>query len=288
MRILPNILPDSVLLVILEKITTTLPHRITYRKMNQISATIITFNEEVNLERCLNSLVGLADEIVVVDSFSEDATIEICRRYGCRITRRKFSGYGSQRQYACTLASHRYILSLDADEVISDEMRSAILRLKEEGFRHRMYSAQVINHICGRAMRHSGWKPETQVRLFDKRYATWDLRDVAERLTYSDSVVPARLPGCVHHYRCSSIKELHYKEKRNSIIRGHVLAAQCTSIGPLTPYMKAAGAFLRCHIADAALLDGKMGYTVALHTFRSELRSQLLARKLTRENSSSC
>ncbi len=254
--------------------------------MNQISATIITFNEEANLERCLNSLVGLADEIIVVDSFSEDATLEICRRYGCRVTSREFSGYGSQRQYACTLASNSYILSLDADEVISDEMRSAIMQLKKEGFRHRMYSAEVINYICGQPMRHSGWQPEIQVRLFDKRYATWDLRDVAERLTYSDSVVPARLPGCVHHYRCSSIKELHYKEKRNSIIRGHVLAAQNPGIGPLTPYMKATRAFLRCHIANAALLDGKMGHTMALYTFRSELRSQLLARKLTKEKSS--
>ena len=248
--------------------------------MNNISATIITHNEERNLERCLNSLLGLADEIIVVDSYSSDSTLSICRRYGCKVTQRKFAGYGSQRQYACSLATNRYILSLDADEVLSEDLREAIMHLKEEGFAHRMYKVEVINYICGRPMKHSGWNPNMQVRLFDSRFATWDLRDVGERLTYSESVLPDKLPGCIHHYRCSDYVELGYKEQRNAEIRGHVLASTGNRIGPLSPYFRALHAFLKCHIADAAILDGKIGHTIACTRFRSELRSFRLARKL--------
>ena len=89
-------------------------------KMEKISATIITRNEENNLERCLNALTGVADEIIVVDSYSTDRTVEICRHFGCHITRREFQGFGSQRQYAAGLAQHNFILSIDADEVIDE------------------------------------------------------------------------------------------------------------------------------------------------------------------------
>ncbi len=93
--------------------------------MTNITATVITHNEQRNIERCLNALIGVADEIVVVDSNSTDATVEICSHYGCRIVARPFAGYGSQRQFATSLATHRYILSIDADEVLSDDLRQA-------------------------------------------------------------------------------------------------------------------------------------------------------------------
>lgn len=85
-----------------------------------LSATVITRNEAANIERCLNSLIGVADEIVVVDSGSDDSTVDICRRYGAKVTVRPFAGYGPQRQYAATLASGNYVLSIDADEVLTE------------------------------------------------------------------------------------------------------------------------------------------------------------------------
>ena len=150
-----------------------------------ISAAIITYNEARNIERCLNSLIGVADEIVVVDSGSTDATVDICRRYGCSVTTRPFTGYGSQRQYAAGLAHNRYVLSIDADEVLSANLRQSLMQLKAEGFSHRMYCFRVVNFICGKPVVHSGLQPDMQIRLFDKRYANWDLLDVGERLTYT-------------------------------------------------------------------------------------------------------
>lgn len=103
--------------------------------MSKISATILTYNEENRIEACLQSLEGIADEIVVVDSGSTDRTVEICSKHGCRVTVREFRGYGAQRQYATSLTTHAYVLSVDADEVVSPALRHSLLKLKRMGFR---------------------------------------------------------------------------------------------------------------------------------------------------------
>ncbi len=250
--------------------------------MTNITATVITHNEQRNIERCLNALIGVADEIVVVDSNSTDATVEICSRYGCRIVARPFAGYGSQRQFATSLATHRYILSIDADEVLSDDLRQAIIDLKTDDSlkTHRMYGLRMVSYVCGRPVGHSGFGPHLEVRLFDKRYATWDLRDVGERVSHSDSVVPATLPGCIHHYRCHSIDELRYKELRHAAIKARVLAAGKNSIGILTPWLKAARAFLHCHLRQGALLDGREGRRIAGVRYAATLAAYSDARKI--------
>lgn len=169
-----------------------------------VSATVITHNEAANIERCLNSLIGVADEIIVVDSLSTDATVDICRRYGCKVTERAFTGYGSQRQYAVGLANGRYVLSIDADEALSDDLRRNIIALKEQGMEHRMYRFRIVNYVCGRPMQRSGMKPYSEIRLFDRRYANWNLLDVGERLTYPGGVSPVLIPGEMYHYRCTT------------------------------------------------------------------------------------
>jgi len=251
--------------------------------MEPLSATVITFNEEANIERCLNSLIGVVSEIVVIDSHSVDATLDICRRYGCRITVRDFEGFGSQRQYATGLTTSRYVLSVDADEVLSEELRLAIMKLRREGFRHRMYSAEVQSYMCGRPMRHSGWGPGREVRLFDKRYANWDLRDVGERVTHSDSVIPEPLPGFINHYRCSSMAELEFKESRHARMRGRVLAAAGCRVGALGAWMRAAGAFIDCYLSLGAFLDGSAGRHIAARRYTSTLMAYRTARRITKE-----
>lgn len=257
--------------------------------MTNITATVITHNEQRNIERCLNALIGVADEIVVVDSNSTDSTVEICSRYGCRIASRPFSGYGSQRQFATSLATHRYILSIDADEVLSEDLRQAIIDLKtgDKLPAHRMYGLRMVSYVCGRPVNHSGFGPHHEVRLFDKRYAMWDLRDVGERVSHSDSVVPAILPGCIHHYRCHSIDELRYKELRHAAIKARVLAAGQNSIGILTPWLKAVRAFFHCHLSQGALLDGREGRRIAAVRYASTLAAYSDARKLKRHTNGS-
>ena len=248
--------------------------------MDRISATIITRNEEQNIEQCLAALQGVVDEIVVVDSYSTDRTVEICRRYGCRITSREFRGFGSQRQYAAGLTRHSYVLSIDADEAIDDELRRNLIALKERGFEHRVYSITVKTYFCGEPLRHSGFEPERHVRLFNKRYAAWNLRDVSDSVSYPDSVVPRQIPGAIHHYRCATIEEFHRKENRIASLEANVIAARGEKISAITPWLRAAVTFLKSHLADRAWLDGRRGLTIAARRARTSLEAYRMARKI--------
>lgn len=160
--------------------------------MEKISATIIALNEEKRIAACLESLRDVAEEVIVVDSGSTDATVSICHNYGCKVTLRPFDGFGAQRQYATSLTTHQHVLSIDADEVLSPALRQSIIALKETGFTHRVYSMSRLNFYCGYPVKRCGWYPDHQIRLFDKRYAAWNLRDVAEKVIFRDSVRPNR------------------------------------------------------------------------------------------------
>lgn len=245
-----------------------------------LTATIITHNEARNIERCLRSLIGVADEIVVVDSGSTDDTVEICRRYGCTVASRPFTGFGSQRQYAAGLARAPYVLSIDADEVLSTQLRHSITELKEKGFAHRMYSFRVVNHVCGTPMRHSGMEPVVQTRLFDKRYANWDLLDVGERLSYPGDVNPAFLPGDLLHYRCETFGELSLKEMRHSELRARLMAAAGISAPAPMQWLRAVAAYAGCMFSQGAVFDGPTGRAVAGIRFRTTLHAYRLARRI--------
>lgn len=252
--------------------------------MEKISATIITRNEENNLERCLNALTGVADEIIVVDSYSTDRTVEICRHFGCHITRREFQGFGSQRQYAAGLAQHNFILSIDADEVIDEELRDFIIKTKNDGFAHRVYSAKIQNYFCGNPIRHSGFDPEWQVRLFNRRYANWNLRDFSDKVSYPDSVTPAQLPGTIHHYRCASLEEFALKENRLAALQAKGLAAATGRILPTTPHMRAALQYIKSQTRDLAWLDGREGMAIAARRWRTTYEAYRMARDILRES----
>lgn len=251
--------------------------------MDKISATIITRNEESNLERCLNALEGVADEIIVVDSYSTDRTLDVCKRYGCKVTQREFQGFGSQRQYATGLTENCYILSIDADEVIDEEMRDYLIRTKAEGFKHRVYRAWIQNYFCGKPIRHSGFEPVAQVRLFNKRYANWNLRDYSDKVSFPDSVIPATLPGTIHHYRCASMAEFHKKENRLASLQAKSLAVGHRSIWAPTPFLQAAIKYLQSHVVDLAWLDGTNGISIAGRRSRTTYEAYRMARDIIKE-----
>ncbi len=245
-----------------------------------ISATVITYNEEAHIEACLDSLSDIVEEIIVVDSYSDDRTVEICRSRGCKVTQRRLAGYGAQRQYATSLTSHTYVLSLDADEVLSPALRNSLLKLKKEGFAHRVYAFSRLNFFCGNPVKHSGWYPDTQIRLFDKRYANWNLRDVAEKVIFRDSVRPQHVGGDILHYRCDSQQEFTATELRHAGILSRVIAARRDSIGAFTPYMKGAQAFISTFLGKGGCLDGADGRAISWQAYRSTLMAYSMARRL--------
>lgn len=249
--------------------------------MERISATIITRNEESQIERCLNSLQGVADEIIVVDSFSTDRTLEICRIYGCKITQRAFTGFGSQRQYAVGLTSNNFILAIDADEVISDSLRHELMKMKDEGFKHRVYSIDVINYFCGTAVRHSGWRPKRDYRLFSKRYANWNLSELGERVTFDPLLIPYSITtGHIDHYRVNSDAEFSRKELRRSSLLARMLTNSHNNISIFTPLIRAAYAYAACMIFQGAIFDGNYGKKIAKRHYTTTYSAYNLARKL--------
>jgi len=248
--------------------------------MNHISATVITHNEQDNIERCLNSLSGIADEIIVVDSFSTDATVEICKRYGARISERRFTGYGIQRQYAASLASHSYVLAIDADEVLSAELRASIIKVKKSGFEHRVYSFDVAEYYFGKVVTHAAIDRHPKIRLFNRRYAQWNLHDVGEKVTFSEALRPCLLAGKLLHYRAASEAEFRKKEDLRASLNAAAIAAKNTSISPITPWIKAFSTYCRLMIRRGAILEGHTGRIIARVVARSSKLAYTRAREI--------
>ena len=251
--------------------------------MIKISATILTLNEERRIEACLESLRDIADEIIVVDSGSTDSTLEICRRYGCRISVRKLAGFGAQRQYATSLTTHSYVLAIDADESLSPLARQSLLELKKSDPHHRVYAFPRLNFYCGYAVRHCGWYPDFQIRLFDKRYANWNLRDVHERVIFRDSVRPEILPGDILHNRCETSAEYASTIAGQAKLKAGALAAADKAITPLHPLAKGLGAFFLTYIRHRGLFDGSVGLAISRHAFNARYRAYADARRVRSE-----
>lgn len=248
--------------------------------MKKISATIIVYNEEKRIGACLDSLRDVADEIIVVDSGSTDRTVDICKEAGCRVSTRKFDGFGAQRQYATSLATHQYILSIDADEQLSPALQESIKKLKNEGFGHRVYMMPRLNFYCGEPVKHCGWYPDRQIRLFDKRYANWNLRDVSEQVIFRDSVRPQLIDGDILHHRCENRHQYEKVVKSHAAIKARVLAAKEERIGVLSPFIHAVKAFCSTYIGEGGIFEGRVGREISLLNYESEIITYKAARKI--------
>ena len=249
--------------------------------MTPISATIIAKNEELTIERCLESLDGIADEIiVVVDATSSDRTAEICRQHGCKVVERTFAGFGAQRQYATSLTRYRYILSLDADEVLSPFLQENIRKHKEEGLTHRVYRFSRMNFYCDTAVLHSGWYPDYQIRLFDKSYAQWNLGDVFEKVEFPGSLRPQIIEGDILHYRCTTAEEYHNKVMNHAGIGAKVIAGQRTKVGPELPLLKGIKSWIESYVLKGGCFDGRAGRAIAREEFLSTREAYRRARRI--------
>ena len=251
--------------------------------MNKISATILTFNEAWRIEACLESLRDVADEIIVVDSGSTDATLEICRRYGCRVIRRRLAGFGAQRQYATSLASHSYVLAIDADEALSPALRQSLMNLKKNGFGHRGYMMPRLNFFCGFAVRHCGWYPDFQVRLFDRRYASWSLLDLNEQVIFRDDVKPQLLEGDILHYRCDTTREYLSRQLKQAEINARRISASERAIRCWEPSLRGARVFLGSYLMRGGIFDGAVGLAISHQNFLAERHAYRVARRLKKK-----
>ncbi len=172
----------------------------------KLSVVIITYNEEKNIGRCLESVKGLADEVVVVDSFSRDRTREICEAFGVRFLERAFSGHVEQKNFANSQASFPYILSLDADEALTEELRRSVAAAKENGEADAYWLSRLTNY-CGTWVRHGGWYPDRKIRLFDRNKVRWGGQNPHDTILLSPGATEGTLSGDLLHYSYYSVKQ---------------------------------------------------------------------------------
>jgi glycosyltransferase involved in cell wall biosynthesis len=226
-----------------------------------LSAVVITLDEERNIARCLESLRGVADDVVVVDSGSTDRTEEICRAHGADFLRQEWLGYAEQKNLANGRARHDWILSLDADEALSEELRRSLLELKRRGEIRVGRFARLTNY-CGHWVRHGGWYPDWKVRLFDRRQVRWEGGPHERLVGYSPGEV-VRLAGDCLHYSYDSVRDHHRQADRFTTLSAEALFRQGRKAGFLKRDLSPVWKFLLDYLLRLGFLDGPAGLRIA-------------------------
>ena len=230
-----------------------------------LSVVVITYNEAHRIGRCLESVVGIADEMLVVDSGSTDATVEIAERCGARVLHQPFLGYIEQKNYATGQASHDWVLSLDADEALSDELREEIRKVLEAPV-YQGYSMPRLTCFCGHWVRHGGWYPDRKLRLYDRRFGRWTGINPHDQYKLQEGSKEARLSGDLLHYSYDSLSD-HLKQiDRFSLIGATALHERGKRSGILKMLVKPLARFFRGYILQAGFLDGLTGLVIAANS----------------------
>lgn len=230
--------------------------------MKQVSVVIITFNEEANLPRCLASLGEVADEIVVVDSLSTDRTAEIAREEGAKVILQPFLGYREQKVFAIEAASHDIVLSLDADEALSPELRESINRVLRE-WSHDGYFVNRLNLFMGRWIKHGGWYPDRKMRLFDRgKYRIGGINP-HDRFEPTEGATTTQLKGDLLHYTDEGMHERMIRLNNHSTVAAKAYHDRGKKGSLPRMLTKPFARFLSKYFLKLGFLDGLPGYLIA-------------------------
>lgn len=248
----------------------------------KLTATIITLNEERNIERCIRSLLPVVDEVIVLDSFSTDRTEEICKSLGVRFEQQKWAGYAQTKNNLNQLASHNMILSMDADEALDEELQNSIREIKDA--ENRVYSVNRLTNYCGSWIKHSGWYPDVKVRIFPKDTCYWTGEYVHEELFVPENYTEIQLDGHLLHYSYYDFEDHRSRADKYSELTAKKMHAAGKSAGILKPYLSGVARFVTMYFLKSGFLDGKMGYKIAAISAASNVYKYKELRRLNKEN----
>lgn len=231
--------------------------------MDKIAAVVIACNEERNIERCLRSLEGVADETVVVDSGSTDGTVALCRAMGVEACFHEWEGFAAQKNFANSLVHQPWLLSLDADEALSDTLRESLLQLKQEGLRRdTVYELSRLTNYCGRWIRHCGWYPDAKLRLWPTGTAHWE-GTIHEQLRFASP--PARVErvrGDLLHYSYYTVEEHVKQADAFTTLTAREAYADGRRATMWDLVTRPRWKFVRDYLFKGGFLDGAAGYQV--------------------------
>lgn len=230
--------------------------------MVKISVAVITLNEERNIGRCLESVKDIADDIVVVDSFSTDRTEEICLTYGVRFFPKKWLGYVETKNIASGLARYDYVLSLDADEALSPQLIHSIKKIKEN-FSADAYTMNRMTNYCGKWIKHSGWYPDKKLRLYNRQMGQWEGLIIHEELKMKPGAKIEHLTGNILHYSFYTVDEHRRQSEKFTTLgaeadfkKGKKAPAYKIWFAPLVK-------FVQSYFFRLGILDGREGFTIS-------------------------
>ena len=229
--------------------------------MPKLSVVVITLDEASNIDAALAS-VAWVDEIVVVDCGSSDETVTLARRHTDRVSHRDWTGYGDQKNHATGLATHDWVLSLDADERVSSELAAEIRTLLRQDPAHRGYRLARTTRYLGQWIRTTDWYPDRQLRLYDRRVASWSSDLVHESVQVEASV--GRLQHEIRHYAYRDLSSHIATIDRYTTLAARQLQALHRRAGPLDLLVRPPVAFLRNYVLRRGCTQGVPGLVVSL------------------------
>lgn len=251
--------------------------------MEKLSVVIITYNEESAIERCILSVRKVADEILVVDSFSTDRTREICLRLGVRFYEHPFEGYIQQKNYAKSLASFDHVLSLDADEALSETLCNSIVKMKQK-FEYDGYFMNRMNNYCGIWIRHGNWYPDRKLRLWNRQKGEWGGRNPHDHVNMGEGAKIGFLKGDLLHYSYISI-EAHIDQFNHfTTTSAHELFSENKKISRFGVFGKGFATFFKGFFLKLGFLDGYYGIALCIINSFATFMKYMKLRELNRGN----
>lgn len=232
----------------------------------KLSAVIITYNEEKNIERCILSLKDVADEIVVVDSFSTDSTKKICDKHAVKFVEHVFEGHIQQKNWAISQATYHYVLSLDADEALSEELRQSILKVKKN-WKGEGYSFNRMTNYCGKWIKHGHWYPDVKLRLWDSTKGEWGGKNPHDTFLLKSGNKGQHLKGDLLHYSYYTIEEHWRQAEKFSTIAAKAYHEAGKKSSWFKIIFSPISRFVSSYLLHRGFLDGKFGWVIARITY---------------------
>jgi glycosyltransferase involved in cell wall biosynthesis len=229
-----------------------------------ISLVVITKNEERNLERCLRA-ADFCAEMVVVDSGSQDRTLDIARAFGARVFHRDWTGYRDQKDFAMAQATQPWVLTIDADEELTPELRSAIAAAFREDPAADAFEINRHAFYAGKRIDHGGWYPQWRLLLFRRGKAVWSEKDPHEVLVFQGRV-KGRLAGDLNHYTCAGIREHVTKNLAYATDWARAMHRDERRATVFDLLLRGPWAFTRTYFLQLGFLDGFCGFVIAVVT----------------------
>ena len=249
---------------------------------NKISGVVITYNEEKNIGRCLQSLQGVVDEIIVVDSNSFDNTVNICRDFNVKVIIQPFLGYVEQKNFALQQANFDYVLSIDADEALSDELRKELI-LEKNSLNYDAYRFNRLNNFYGKWLKHGQWYPDRKTRLWNKNIAQWGGTNPHDTVMLPKNASVKNIRKDILHFSYYTIKD--HVEQVNKFAQVYSIAAHSKGRKAsfikhivLSPIFK----FFKRYVLHMGFLDGYYGFVACYNAAILNYYKYLYLRELNK------